>query len=928
MPTNKRITDLSDYTSVLPYASEMFGIYQPMLGWRSRRRLDRLATGTAGERQDRLLGLRRQYEGRADIVFNADDQIVSGRVDPGQPRTLAPRSAADGARVLTALAERLRRLESAPCGDGWRSVVNEHELTDLLNGGVYQAYRDEYQQAWQEGHSGEGFNAARLKEAVTARLREESAVAGLLVELVDRGRYQELKDLFYATRPGTEVLDLALGGPDDTYRDPYLDFDPTKQISDVTLSPIGIVHLFRQYFFELDTFLGTPVGHVWLSPGSSVELIEVSTRRSLVEKTVETALETTSKSERATTEEEEISDAVKQDNRDDMKLGFSSTVNQSWGTGNATATGSLNLDKTQQTAREQGHKRMRQQSEKLSTEIRQNFKSTFKTVTETLDSSSKRYVLANTTPALVNYELRRKMRQVGVQIQDIGSYLCWETFVDDPGKDLALPHLVHIAKPADLVLVPNPKLTPMPPKTLTIGFSGEAVWNFPDNSRQNQSGHAETRYRFVPLATLDIPGVPNGYEIAYDVQDPFLAIDKTVVAAEDDESWGAANWAFLGMITPDAKRIMVGVSTAPGGLAWDDRITFKVSGAVTCRLLPAAEAEINTANQALVSAKLAADEENKRKLEQAYLDAVHERVTLASKIEKRRFEHLREEERTIVHRSLIRALMSERLYNDTPDTTAGHRTRHVLSELINSIFDIEKMLYFVAPEWWKPRRPAALALAGRPLPESIEGTTVEWADDRAHGKYFITDASAPATLGSSLGWLLQLDGDELRNAFLNAPWVKAVLPIRPGKEEAAVNWLRHVGVEGTDGLDAAYSAPPAELAAIRTRLLLHDPHDPVRGHAEVTIEDAIRDLCHTVADKHIAAATTGRYPKEEPDDDNRVTATPVERVFEHGFYPLQGGFKARTEGSFEVCSQWIEVLPTDQVVPVEVAYDPKTGRQK
>ncbi|WP_354638343.1 hypothetical protein [Kitasatospora camelliae] len=716
-------------------------------------------------------------------------------------------------------------------------------------------------------------------------------------------------------------------GPVEEFEDPYLDFDPTRQITDVTLSPVGIVHLFRQFFFELDTFLGTPVGHVWLSPGSSVELVEVSTRRTLVEKTIETALETTAKSERSSTEEDEISDAVKQDNREDMKLGFSSTVNQSWGTGNATATGSLNLDKTQQSAREQGHKRMRQQSEKLSTEIRQNFRSTFKTVTETVDSSSKRYVLANTTPKLLNYELRRKMRQVGVQIQDIGTYLCWETFVDDPGKDLALPHLIHIAKPADLVLVPNPKLTPMPPRTVTVGFSGEAVWNFPDDSRQNQSRHPETGYRFVPLATLDIPGVPAGYEVAYDPRDPYIAVEKSVVAAQDDESWSAANWGFAGMITPDAKRVTVGVTTAPGGLAWDDRITFKVSGAITCRLLPATADGITAANDALIAAKLAADEENKRKLEKAYLDAVAERVTLASKVERRKFEHLREEERTIVHRSLIRSLMTERLYTGTPDNPTGHRTRHVLSELINSIFDIDRMLYFVAPEWWKPRRPAALALGGQAVPESVDGTTVEWADDRAHGRYYITDSSQPAALGSSLGWLLQLDGDEMRNAFLNAPWVKAVLPIRPGKEEAAVNWLRHVGVEGTDGLDAAYAAPPQELAAVRTRLLRRDPHDPVGRHPEVTIEDAVRDLCHTVADKHTAAGVTGRYPQEEPDEDDRVSATPVERVFEHGFYPIEGGFRARTEGDFEVCSQWVEVLPTDQVVPVEVAYDPRTGRQ-
>ena len=30
MAFNKRLTDLIDYTSVLPYASELFGIYNPL----------------------------------------------------------------------------------------------------------------------------------------------------------------------------------------------------------------------------------------------------------------------------------------------------------------------------------------------------------------------------------------------------------------------------------------------------------------------------------------------------------------------------------------------------------------------------------------------------------------------------------------------------------------------------------------------------------------------------------------------------------------------------------------------------------------------------------------------------------------------------------------------------------------------------------
>ena len=42
MPTNKRITDLSDYTSILPYASELFGVYQPLIGWKSKRILKRM----------------------------------------------------------------------------------------------------------------------------------------------------------------------------------------------------------------------------------------------------------------------------------------------------------------------------------------------------------------------------------------------------------------------------------------------------------------------------------------------------------------------------------------------------------------------------------------------------------------------------------------------------------------------------------------------------------------------------------------------------------------------------------------------------------------------------------------------------------------------------------------------------------------------
>ena len=42
----------------------------------------------------------------------------------------------------------------------------------------------------------------------------------------------------------------------------------------------------------------------------------------------------------------------------------------------------------------------------------------------------------------------------------------------------------------------------------------------------------------------------------------------------------------------------------------------------------------------------------------------------------------------------------------------------------------------------------------------------------------------------------------------------------------------------------------------------------------------------------------------------------TETVFENGFDPLEGGFRA-TGTPYEIFDQWIEVLPTDQVVAVE-----------
>jgi hypothetical protein len=584
---------------------------------------------------------------------------------------------------------------------------------------------------------------------------------------------------------------------------------------------------------------------------------------------------------------------------------------------------------------------MREQSDKLSTEIRNLYKTTFKTVTETTDVSSKRYVLANKGRSLINYEMRRKMRQVGVQVQDVGTYLCWETFVDEPGLALGLSDLVHIAKPADLAPLPNQAEVADPPR-LTRNFELTTTFSFPKRTR---NPFDPPGYIALGKKSLDI-AIDEGYELEEKTGTKLeLAIKN--VSGEDSTN---ARWPFVAEIV-DQNTVQLGViGTAGGTIYWPHSITFVLSGTVHLVANAAKKAEVAAANKKIADDKEAATRKEQRESEAAYYAAAKERLEQASEIVQRKFEDLREEERTVVYRALIRDLMAKDkttlIATDDNYDTATYQRRHLYSTVLNSIFDIDKMLYFVAPEWWKPRahfsqylgrNPEAVSILGKntiPYRAFKSDSLANWSDgQRREDNYYITSKSQPARLGASLGWLLQLDGDDNRNRFLNAPWVRAVIPIRPGKERAAINWLQKAEVEGVDGLASTYAQTaeyPEIVAGLKAAGL--DASNPP------TIEDAIRYLCLRVTEKHEESSKIKLFPdRDDIPDEDKVWSVPVDKVYEHGFYPLERSFRANprekpadTEDSrnFQVLAQWTEILPTDQIVPVPVQYDPTTGRQK
>lgn len=955
MATVKRITDLTDYTTVLPYASELFGVYQPLIGWKSKRIEQRFSKGFEHDKTFLLEKLKNEFLGLTEIKFKENGQLAiklkQGLLEGGKIRSF-------DSILLQKIALKIPSYkEYSPTI--WSKLITSEFLDTILSKDVAQAYTSIFNDVLKtdtgsfvlnntvRSANSHDPNSERFKVGVFERqLQYESSLASTLLYLVKNKGHEMLKNIFYDNfnnaDKGHQVLKmLAAENGSEAFLDlEHLNPRDKEHIQSVALSPISVVHLFRQYFFELDTFLGTPVSHVWISPGSSVELIEVHTRTTITEKSLETTLDMLTKSEKTTTSQDEISEAVKENNQQDIRFGASVTASYA----SIDATSSFDYSNSQQMARETTHKRMRQQSEKLSSEIRKNFKSTFKTATETTDISSTKHTMSNSTNDLLNYELRRKMRQVGVQVQDIGTYLCWQTYVDDPGKDLGLSKLVHIAKPTELDGIPHPEEIP-----LNQDFQEEKMATIPFISVLNNADNENEVY--VDGVEVDDSELFGSLE---KIQSDFT---QEFVCSKSD--YELSNIEF----DPQGKPVKVsrkgGITNINSKATFTlhlDSADFQGQNSIQIKLI-LHWSPLSSANDAIIAknkenlASFKAKE--KYEYEKAYIETVKERVEIASRITSRNAAELREEERIIIYRKLIQDILLNGV--SLPDD----RTRHVVSEVINSIFDVDKMLYFVAPEWWRPRlHRSKQQLQVTPSKQStfdpretdavtsvfrkgifqklnkadistnltmLSSSTVGWGgiNDADRDNYYITENSEPTKLGSSLGWLLQLDGDNMRNAFLNAPWVKAVIPIRPGKEEAAINWLK--GVEGMNGItdDVIYHATNPNEKDING--------NPLEGQKMI---DVLMDLAKKVKKKYQEGIETGKFPKQDEvsdpnlvDANNTVTSTPIDRVYEHGFFPLQGSFKANVGENYEIFDQWIEILPTDQIVPVEVKYDPKTGRQ-
>jgi hypothetical protein len=499
--------NFNKFKNSLPYASEMYGIYQPLLGWKSKRMLQRF-------KPDLLLdnelfrrisaNLKPQADAGGITDLHIDDL---NRLDlhcaPLDVRTALPKSPVRLARglemslLLRALAGRFEQNPDELTPSALKEILSLEHLDQMLatlsrlchdNNAAFNpqptAMLQAVQEWWRSWLATDPAEDAlqATQRAVREMLERESLVAGVLHELVKKKRYGEIIKMFTAA---DDNLDWKVFEQMRRLIDPLETFDVKTDLDKVVLSPVGIVHLFRQYFFEFDSFLGPSVQHVWLSPGAQVEMIEINTRRTRVERSSEDSGDSFTRSSAADYVEDELSDAIRQNNNSKTHFGVSvetdSDIVVPFYTGEIQTSTDYNMDNSVQVAKESVHNLLRKECNSVATAVRKSYRTTFRSVTETEDVSSKKYLLANNTPNLINYELRRKMRQVGVQVQDIGAHLCWQTYVDLPGDELRMPNLLHIAKPENLNLLPNPEAVPTPEPLLKAEtIRGSFAWDMED----------------------------------------------------------------------------------------------------------------------------------------------------------------------------------------------------------------------------------------------------------------------------------------------------------------------------------------------------------------------------------------------------------------------------------------------------------------
>src|SRR5215217_7341187 len=127
MPSPKALLDLSGYTGVLPYASELTGTFQPMIGWKGGRSSDRFEAAAARDKRKLLDRFAEQFQAKvemASIGTPGDPLEIGIGAIPARLRMQ------NGSMLLSAIATRLP--PDPPAAASWEDIINPDALRGMI----------------------------------------------------------------------------------------------------------------------------------------------------------------------------------------------------------------------------------------------------------------------------------------------------------------------------------------------------------------------------------------------------------------------------------------------------------------------------------------------------------------------------------------------------------------------------------------------------------------------------------------------------------------------------------------------------------------------------------------------------------------------------------------------------------------------------
>lgn len=547
------------------------------------------------------------------------------------------------------------------------------------------------------------------------------------------------------------------------------------------LSPIGIAHYYRQLYFNLEEGIGPIEEALTVAPLETLEVVYETTRRQIHEDQLEMGSETISEAATEQKNLDEVSDKVSAMIQRDTSASMSIEGGAAVGVYNFSASASASMAVSSQRSREESSRRMREVTTRASERITKSFTIKTRDLTESSDRAMTRRVIRNESAEPVSYGLRRVLRRVRVKLQVLGPKLVWQLYVRDPGAGLRTSRFVHFREAEDVAV---PDVPPgLPPRPLGGTDSGTT------------SSSLQYDYeRDTVFVTVVINASPDRVVTAVSID----SITDLAGGGKDDLAPSPRNGVQWGQTT-SGSTFTVNIGVVPGdseSVTVNYTYTYDPAGPV----MEAWEALRVAAVAALTAEKLQAKFEQDRTL-----------LTMRSKIRPRAANDLRREERYEIMNRMVSRLFASPT-GTTPPTPLEIESFH-------RYFDIEGMFVTTHPSWWRPRYTPNGTFASEPYP--------------------ITAESEPAPLGSSLGWMMQLDGDARRNEFLNSPWARICIPMRPNTERRALSWLaKHL--EGEIGYDPQ-SDPLRELLASIEALRQRQGQAGLDGPEWVQVDSAVDD---------------------------------------------------------------------------------------